>query len=414
MSTTDQSPEYTVPGFDASGIAAGIKNDGALDLALITSPTPCRAAAVFTQSAFAAAPVHYDQRLLEFNPEGCHGVVINSGNANACTGPEGDANARRMAEAVEERIGTSDHAVFVMSTGVIGVQLPMDALLGGIPKAVDALRPDGWVDAAKAIMTTDTVHKIATRTVTIGDAQIRMTGVSKGSGMIHPNMATMLGTIATDAHIAQPLLQQALQHAVARSFNRISVDGDTSTNDTVLVLANGAADHAEIVDADSAAYATFCDALTDLCIELAQAIVRDGEGATKFITIQVNGAADDADAHSAANTVAISPLCKTAFYGNDANWGRFVMAIGRSDAQVDPRQCAIFISGGDAPESRGPELQLLDAGAPTGYAEEDAAAIFAQPEIDVRIELNLGSGSATVWTCDFSHEYVSINADYRT
>jgi glutamate N-acetyltransferase/amino-acid N-acetyltransferase len=414
MTTTDTSPDYAVPGFDAAGVAANIKKTGALDLALITSRTPCRAAAVFTQSAFAAAPVHYDRRLLEFNPEGSHGVVINSGNANACTGPEGDANARRMAESVEQGIGAGDHAIFVMSTGVIGVQLPMDALLSGIPNAVDALRPDGWVDAAKAIMTTDTVHKVATRTLPLGNSQIRMTGISKGSGMIHPDMATMLSTIVTDARIAQPLLQQALHYAVDRSFNRISVDGDTSTNDTVLVLANGVADHAEIVDADSLEFAAFRDALTDLCIELAQAIVRDGEGATKFITIRVNGAVSDADAHLAANTLAISPLCKTAFYGNDANWGRFVMALGRSGAQMDPRRCGIFIAGGESADERGPELQLLDAGAPTDYAEADAGAIFAQPEIDVRIELDLGDGSTTVWTCDFSHEYVSINADYRT
>lgn len=408
--------DYTVPGFDTAGIAAGIKKNGALDLALFASRVPCRAAAVFTRSAFAAAPVHYDQKLLEFNPEGIHGVIVNSGNANACTGPEGDANTRRTAEAVEQGLGTGDHAIFVMSTGVIGVQLPMDTLLSAIPRTVDALRPDGWEDAAKAIMTTDTVHKVFTRTLTLGEdgATVRMTGVSKGAGMIHPDMATMLSVIATDAKIAQPLLQQALKSAVGHSFNRISVDGDTSTNDTVLVLANGLAEHAEIVDDESEAYRAFCDALTDLCIELAQALVRDGEGATKFISIQVNGAVSHEDAHRAANTLAISPLCKTAFYGNDANWGRFVAAIGRSGAAVEQRKCAIFISGGSTPDQRGEELQLLDAGTPTGYAEADAARIFAQPEIDVRIELNLGQGSSTVWTSDFSHEYVSINADYRT
>lgn len=405
---------FTVAGFDAAGVAAGIKKNGNLDLALIASRTPCRAAAVFTQNAFAAAPVYYDKRLLEFNPAGIHGVVINSGNANACTSVEGDANAKRTAEAVEGLIGASDNSVFVMSTGVIGVQLPMEKLLGGVPKVVDALRPDGWEDAAKAIMTTDTVHKVRTRAVEIGGQTVRLTGIVKGAGMIHPNMATMLSVVATDAHIAQPLLQQALSTAADLSYNRISIDGDTSTNDTVLLLANGMAGHDEIVDADSADFGTFQGALNDLCTELAQALVRDGEGATKFIQIQVNGGVSHADAHLAANTLAISPLCKTAFYGSDANWGRFVMALGRSGACVEPAKCSIYITGGADSSERLPELQLLAGGTPTGYAEADAAERFGQKEIDVRIELGLGSGSATVWTSDLSHEYVSINADYRT
>ncbi|MEZ4709596.1 MAG: bifunctional glutamate N-acetyltransferase/amino-acid acetyltransferase ArgJ [Caldilineaceae bacterium] len=405
---------FTVAGFDAAGVAASIKKNGNLDLALIASRTPCRAAGVFTQNAFAAAPVYYDKRLLEFNPDGIHGVVINSGNANACTSVEGDANAKRTAEAVEQLIGASDNSVWVMSTGVIGVQLPMDKLLGGIPNVVNALRPDGWEDAAKAIMTTDTVHKVRTRSVEIGGQTVRMTGIVKGAGMIHPNMATMLSVVATDAHIAQPLLQQALSTAADLSYNRISIDGDTSTNDTVLLLANGMAGHAEIVDAGSAEFGAFQAALNDLCTELAQALVRDGEGATKFIQIQVNGGVSNADAHLAANTLAISPLCKTAFYGSDANWGRFVMALGRSGAQVEPAQCSIYITGGADSSQRLSELQLLSGGTPTGYAEADAAERFAQKEIDVRIELGLGNGSATVWTSDLSHEYVSINADYRT
>jgi len=414
MTTTDNLVEHVVPGFDAAGVAAGIKKNGALDLALITSRQPCRAAAVFTQSAFAAAPVHYDQRLLEFNPERTHGVVINSGNANACTAIEGDANAKRTAEAVEQALDAGDHTIFVMSTGVIGVQLPMQKLLAGVPRAVDQLRPNGWHDAATAIMTTDTVPKLAARQVTVGGRTVHLTGTAKGAGMIHPDMATMLSVIATDAHIAQPLLQRALNHAADHSYNRISVDGDTSTNDTVLVLANGVAGHAEITDAESTEFAAFQEALTALCTELAQALVRDGEGATKFISIRVNGGVSDADAHLAANTIAISPLCKTAFYGGDANWGRFVMALGRSGAQVEPQKCAIFISGGPSAAEHGPELQLLNAGTPIDYAEENAAALFAQPAINVRIELGLGPGSATVWTSDLSHEYVTINADYRT
>ncbi|MCB0083357.1 MAG: bifunctional ornithine acetyltransferase/N-acetylglutamate synthase, partial [Caldilineaceae bacterium] len=214
------SNDFTVAGFDAAGVTAGIKKNGNLDLALIASRTPCRAAGVFTQNAFAAAPVYYDKRLIEFNPSGIYGVVVNSGNANACTSVEGDANTKRTAEAVEQLIGASDNSVLVMSTGVIGVQLPMDKLLGGVPKVVDALRPEGWEDAAKAIMTTDTVHKVRTRSVTIGGQTVRMTGIVKGAGMIHPNMATMLSVVATDAHIAQPLLQQALSTAADLSYNR--------------------------------------------------------------------------------------------------------------------------------------------------------------------------------------------------
>lgn len=409
MKTTD----FIVPGFDAAGVAAGIKKDGVLDLALIASRTPCRSAAVFTRNAFSAAPVQYDQKLLSLNPDGIHGVIINSGNANACTGSEGMANTRRTAEAVEHLLDATDHSIHVMSTGVIGVQLPMDTLLDGVPKVVKQLRPDGWEDAAKAIMTTDTVHKLITRTVKIDGQDVWLTGICKGAGMIHPDMATMLGTVVTDAYIVQPLLQLALTNANRYSFNRISVDGDTSTNDTVLLLANGLAGHAEITDAATDEFVTFQAALTDICTELAQALVRDGEGATKFISIQVNGGVSDEDAHLAANTLAISPLCKTAFYGSDANWGRFVMALGRSGAQVVPEQCSIYISGGEPGAERMSELQLLDHGAPTGYAEDDAMARFGQPEIDVRIELGQGDGSATVWTSDLSHEYVSINADYR-
>jgi len=405
---------YAVPGFDAAGIAANIKKSGAPDLTLIASSTPCRAAATFTTNKFPAAPVTYDQQVLNFNPTGIHAVIINSGCANACTGDEGAANARFTAEAVASALGANDNSVFVMSTGVIGVQLPMDKLLAGIPKAVANLRPDGWDDASRAIMTTDTRPKLFTHTATIGGKPVRFTGISKGAGMIHPNMATMLSTVVTDAHIAQPLLQRALSTAVGKSFNCISIDGDTSTNDTVILLANGLAEHAEITSADSAEYTAFLDVLTSICIDLAQAVVRDGEGVTKFVTIQVNSAVSNAEAHAGANTVATSPLVKTAFFGNDANWGRILAAIGRAGIQVEPAQCSLFITGGNPGGERMPELQLVAAGTPLKYQEADAAARFAQAELDVRVELGLGQGSATVWTCDLSHEYVSINGDYRS
>ena len=408
------SSDYTVAGFDAAGIAANIKKSGAPDLTLIASRTPCRAAATFTQNAFPAAPVLYDRQLLKFNPEGMHGVIINSGCANACTGTPGDVNARRTAEAVEEALGAGDHSIFVMSTGVIGVQLPMEKLLTGIPKAVEALRPDGWDAASRAIMTTDTRPKLFTRSLELGGQTVHFTGISKGAGMIHPNMATMLSTIATDAAIAQPLLQQALTSAVNKSFNRISVDGDTSTNDTVLLLANGAAGHAEISDANSPAFAAFQATLTLICTDLAQAVVRDGEGITRFVTIQVNGAESDEAAHQGANTIATSPLVKTAFFGGDANWGRILAALGRAGIRVEPEKCSLFISGGPDANTRLPDLQLVAGGTPLNYSEETATAIFKQPEIDVRVELALGDGSATVWTTDLSYEYVKINGDYRT
>jgi glutamate N-acetyltransferase/amino-acid N-acetyltransferase len=405
--------EIVVAGFDTAGIAAGIKKNGAPDLALIVSRVPCRAAATFTKNAFPAAPVEYDRRLLALNPTSVHGVVINAGCANACTGTPGDANARLTAEMVEKALGASDHSIFVMSTGVIGVQLPMEKLATGVPQAVAQLRPDGWHEAARAIMTTDTRPKLIARTTVIDGIPVSFAGIAKGAGMIHPDMATMLSTIATDAAISQPLLQKALNTAVESSYNRISIDGDTSTNDTVLLLANGMAGNPEITNTGPA-YASFVQTLTEIATALAQAIVRDGEGVTKFVTVQIHGARSSEEAHRAANTVATSPLVKTAFFGNDANWGRILAAVGRSGSLVDPARCALFVTGGPKAGERMPELQLVAGGTPLAYAESDAAARFAQPEIDVRVELGLGDGEATVWTCDLSHDYVSINGDYRS
>ncbi len=406
------SPPIPVQGFDTAGIHCGIKPTGALDLALIASPAPCKAAAVFTQNAFPAAPVLYDRDLLQLNPEGTHGVVVNSGNANACTSAEGNANARRMAEAAEKSLGSTDNTAFVMSTGVIGVQLPIGVVEAGIPEVAAKLRPDGWEEAAEAIMTTDVFPKWASCQADIDGTKVTVTGIGKGAGMIHPNMATMLATLATDVAIAQRLLQEALADAVSHSFNRISIDGDTSTNDTVLVLANGAAGNSEITS-KGADYDAFVDALTAASMELAKLIVRNGEGVTKFVTIQIEGAVSDDEAHTVANSIAKSPLVKTAFFGHDANWGRILCAVGYSGATVDPTKAHLFIAAGQ-PEAGSPELQLVDAGTPTAYEEADASAIFAESEISVRVSLGLGSGAATVWTCDFSYDYVSINAEYRT
>jgi glutamate N-acetyltransferase/amino-acid N-acetyltransferase len=301
-----------------------------------------------------------------------------------------------------------------MSTGVIGVQLPLENLLAGIPGLVDALNPEGWPDAARAIMTTDTQPKLFTRSTLIDDLPVTFTGIAKGAGMIHPDMATMLSVIATDAAISQPLLQQALSDVTERSYNRISIDGDTSTNDTVILLANGLSGAHEIVSDGDPAYGLFIEALGGVATDLAQAIVRDGEGATRFVSIQVTGARSTEDAHRAANTIATSPLVKTAFFGGDANWGRILAAAGRSGAAVEPERVTLHIDGGPDRRSRLGAVQLVAAGQPLSYSEEVATAIFAQPEIDVLLDLGLDSGSSTVWTSDLSYDYVRINGDYRT
>lgn len=401
--------DAVVPGFDTVGIASGIKADDQLDLSLIASPAPCTAAATFTQCKFPAAPVLYDKQVLAMNATGIHGVVVNSGCANACTGPEGMANARLMAEALERELGSSDHSVLVMSTGVIGVQLPMDKLQAGIPTAVQSLQADGWHDAARGIMTTDTFPKLYAQAFALENEEVRISGISKGAGMIHPDMATMLSVMVTNASVSAPVLQEALSTAILSSFNCISVDGDTSTNDTVLLLANGTAQAPHIDRARGPLYEAFLDELTVASQALAQAIVRDGEGATRLVSITVEGAVSDADAHAAARSVSVSPLVKTAFYGGDANWGRILCAAGNSSAEIQPETTDLFIQAEDKPE-----LQLVASGTPTDYREEEAAAIFAATEIDVRVNLGLGTGKSTVWTCDFSHDYVTINGDYRT
>ncbi len=405
--------EVATPGlFVASGVVAGIKKTGARDLALVVSEVPCVAAAVFTQNRFAAAPVDYDRSVLAFNPEGIQAVLINSGCANACTGTEGMANARRMAELVEQALGLNPYQCLVMSTGVIGVQLPMARLEAGVPAAVQALAADGFDAAAQAIMTTDTRPKTAQASLVLSSGEtVHFWGMAKGAGMIHPNMATLLSLVLTDVAVTPDLLDQALRHAVARSFNAITVDGDTSTNDTLAVLANGAAGNDSLADPAHPDFVVVQDALTAVCASLAQQIVRDGEGATKFVTITVQGAASDEDARRAAKAIAHSPLVKTALYGGDANWGRILAAVGYSGAQVDPGRAALFFGS----ELAGLDpLAVVAEGQPLPYDEAAATARFAQPEIEILVELGLGDGAATVWTCDLSHGYVDINGHYRT
>ncbi|HIC89322.1 MAG TPA: bifunctional glutamate N-acetyltransferase/amino-acid acetyltransferase ArgJ [Anaerolineae bacterium] len=410
-------PLTSVPGFRTAGIACGIKPNSALDLAVIVSDQACTAAAVFTQNRFPAAPVLYGRQLISTNPNAIRAVIINSGNANACTGDAGLRDAYHTAELVAAALGITARAVFVMSTGVIGVPLPMERLTTGIPQAVKALgrMPEAAQAACQAIMTTDTRPKTAGTQVRLPQSDITVTiaGMAKGAGMIHPNMATMLAVIVTDAAVTAPALQKALNTAVTVSFNSITVDGDTSTNDTVLVLANGLAGNPVIEGTDTADYRAFAEALKVVATNLAQQIVRDGEGATRFVTIRVEGAANEADARRAAKAVAHSPLVKTALYGGDANWGRVLAAVGYSGAEVDPVRTELWFAGGQDGQ-RGKPLQVVAGGQPTDYAESEASAIFAQPEIDILIRLGVGQGETTVWTCDLSHEYVTINGHYRT
>ena len=400
-----------VPGFRATGVACGIKPSGTRDLAIIMADQPCTAAAMFTKNAYQAAPVLYDKALMKrTGGQGLRAILVNAGNANACTGDLGDRNAEQMSRRLEEAAQLPTDSVFVMSTGVIGHHLPMEAIQTGLGDALSALQTDsdGGHHAAQAIMTTDTIPKEAFIQVEIGGQTVSIAGVAKGSGMIHPDMATMLSAVVTDANLRQADLEAALCHAVNGSFNRVSVDGDTSTNDTIVILANGKAGDQSLSGAD---LTTFTEALSALCINLAKMIARDGEGATKLIEVQIQGAASAEDAVAAARTVAISPLVKTAIFGNDPNWGRFVMAIGRSGAQVNVGQSRLWLQFPAADES----VQLVENGQPLPFDDQAASRqLQAADTVVIKADLGAGSASDTYWTCDFSYKYVEINAEYTT
>ncbi len=370
-----------------AAVAAGIKAADALDLALIYSERPATAAAVFTQNTFIAAPLIVSKKHLEDSGHRVRAVIVNSGNANAATGEAGVQVARATTEALASRIGCSSKEVIVSSTGVIGRSLPAGKIRDAIPRLVEGLLPTNLELLARGIMTTDTVPKIATAGV--GDA--RIAGVAKGAGMIHPDMATMLSFIVTDADVPFGELDETLRYAVHRSFNSISVDGDTSTNDMVVVLANGAS------GVRPPSY-QFRDRLTEVCTQLATAIVRDGEGATKFVQIDVEGAPSEEAAHTIGRTIARSPLVKTAIYGADPNWGRIVGAIGNSGVLLKSERVDIYISG----------VPISDA------TLEQARQKLKEKEIQIRVVLDSGSASARVWTCDLTEGYIRINADYTT
>jgi glutamate N-acetyltransferase/amino-acid N-acetyltransferase len=404
--TFTNDPITAVPGFRAVGIAAGIKKHGGLDLALISADQPCAAAAVFTTNQLQAAPVQFDRAVLQRNPAGIQAVVINSGCANAVTGEQGQHNAQATAQAVIEALDLPCDTVLVMSTGVIGEHLPMKKLLPAVFTAAQQLTTDAEAGhaVAHAIMTTDTRPKEVTLRTTLDGVPITIGGTCKGAGMIHPNMATLLALVCTDAAIDPPSLDTALRYAVDRSFNCMSIDGDTSTNDTLLALANGLASNPPITATDTPSFKMFQDALTVVCTELAKLVASDGEGATKFVTIDVIGARTFVEARQIGRTIATSSLVKTAIYGTDANWGRVLAAVGRSGIPVDPSKLALTFGN----------VQLVANGTPLAYNEADAHATLTGADVHITVDLGLGEESATVWTCDFSHDYVSINADYRT
>jgi glutamate N-acetyltransferase/amino-acid N-acetyltransferase len=388
-------------GFTAAAASAGIKTAGKLDVALLAAASPVPAAAVFTTNTVAAAPVVVSRAHIEGGL--ARAVVVNSGNANACTGPQGMADAQAMAQAVAAALGCSESEVIVASTGVIGQALPMPKVLAGIEQAAGELDALGGPAAGQAIMTTDTFVKQCAVEVCVGDRAYRVGGMAKGSGMIQPNMATMLAFVTTDAPLTSEACSTLLRDATARTFNRITVDSDTSTNDMCLLMASGAAGGAPIPTAGES-YDAVSVAVHHVCGELARMIVRDGEGATKFVEVTVQGAVSESDAELAAFAIANSPLFKTAIFGGDANWGRVAMAIGKSGAQFDPAAFDIVFAG----------IPTCAAGTALPFDEAAAAEALGRHDVDVVADLHAGDSSATVWTCDLSYEYVRINGDYRT
>ena len=391
-----------VAGIRAAGLHAGIKAAEAKDVALIVTDTPATAAGVFTKNSVTAAPVLVCREHLS---DGCaQAVIVNSGNANACTGEVGMANARRMAAATAEQLGIDANLVLVSSTGVIGQQLPMDKIESGIQAAANALSTEGGDDAAEAIMTTDTHPKSVAVEIEIDGKSVRIGGIAKGSGMIAPNMATMLSYLTTDVRINAETLQAALNRVADDTYNLLTVDTDRSTNDTVLILATGHAENAEIVTADGKDYETFCEGLQFVCTELVKMLARDGEGATKLVEVIVKHAKNRDDAEKAARAVAESPLVKTAVFANDANWGRIMMAIGKSGAEFDPYQVDVWLA----------DYRLVKNGMDAGYDEDKATALFAEDPVRITIDLRAGDTEITMWTCDYSYDYIRINADYRT
>ena len=387
-------------GFLAGGVTAGIKKNGQKDLGLIFSQVPAHVAAVFTKNTIKAAPVLLDKERIGRGV--CRAIVVNSGNANCCTGHQGIRDAKAMAAFVASGLDLSEELVLVSSTGVIGESLQIDKIEAAVPGLIELLSTEGVLNFARSIMTTDTLPKVVTRQGQLDGQTFTVTGVAKGSGMIRPDMATMLCFICTDAEVAPDLLQNILFTETEQSFNRITVDGDTSTNDTVLIMANGLS-NLKIEHTEQKKY--FQRMLNEVMITLAKELVKDGEGATKFIEIEVKGAESDHDAHQIADTVANSNLVKTAFFGEDANWGRIIAAVGRAGVPVEPAMIDIYFDG----------IMMVNRGLGCGKDAEIAVTnILKKNEFSISIDLHRGNYRATVFTCDLSVDYIKINADYRS
>lgn len=394
-------------GFMASGDHIGIKTKRK-DMAMVYSKEPCVYAGAFTQNVVKAAPVHWNQAILEKgNP--VHAIVVNSGNANAATGLQGEKDVADTASFVSQALGVSNKEVLVCSTGVIGVPMPMDIIKEGVPTVARELEDslEGGEAAAEAILTTDTVKKTIAVESQIGTCSFTIGGMSKGAGMIHPNMATLLGFVTTDVAITKEMLQKALGKVIQTTFNMITVDGDTSTNDSVLVLANGLAGN-PIIDREGEAFDTFYEALFEVCQYLAVSIVRDGEGATKLLEVRLSGARNFEEGKCLAKSILTSNLVKTAFFGEDANWGRIFCAMGYSGVAFDPNQVNIKI------ESLKGSQEMLKSGLPVAFNEEKAKQILEEKEITILIEMGEGDTTVTAWGCDLSYDYVKINGDYRS
>ncbi|MGQ9825171.1 MAG: bifunctional glutamate N-acetyltransferase/amino-acid acetyltransferase ArgJ [Desulfotomaculales bacterium] len=388
-------------GFLAAGVSAGIKYKEKKDIALIFSAVPASAAGVFTTNRVKAAPVLLTMSRVAKGS--AQAIVANSGNANACNGERGLQDARAMAEETARRLNISPGHVLVASTGVIGQPLPMERVLPGIAAAAAALSRDGGPAAAEAILTTDTEPKEVAVRFTLGEKEVRAGAIAKGSGMIHPELATMLCFVTTDAAVTPKCLQKILRHAVDRSFNMLTVDGDTSTNDTVLILANGMAGNSVIAE-ENEDYCILRDRITEICVHLARAIARDGEGATKLLEVRVVNAAAEKDARQAARTIARSNLVKAAVFGQDANWGRILCAAGYSGAEFDPEKVDIILNG----------LPVARNGCPLPFSEEEASRALAAATVEILVDLKAGPFRATAWGCDLTYDYVRINAHYRT
>jgi len=399
---------FPVKGVKLGIAAAGIRKPNRKDLLVIALDEDTKVAGVFTQNDFCAAPVVVAKdHLLNPGPgESIRALVINTGNANAGTGEDGISRARATCAAVARLMGCDEKQVLPFSTGVIMEPLPLDRIVAGLPAAVSGLEPGNWLAAAEAIMTTDIVPKAVSRQLLLYGKTVTITGIAKGSGMIHPNMATMLGYIATDAALDQPLLEEILRHAAENSFNCITVDGDTSTNDAFIMAATGRAGNPSITGNTSGEFIMLRDAITDTAIHLAQAIVRDGEGATKFITVRVEGGKTVEECKKAAYAIARSPLVKTAFFASDPNLGRILAAIGYAGLEnLDVSGLKLYLDD---------VLVAENGGRANSYREQDGQRVMRQAEITVRVAMNRGAESATVWTCDLSYDYVKINADYRS